>query len=278
MELAHILGLVARVALFVVNHSAGKDSQAMYLTLRELVPEEQLLVVHAELPGVEWDGTIDHIKATIGNVPLIVCTNENKTFLDMVEARKMWPSPKNRQCTSDLKRGPIERTIRQYLKANPRFGGLVVNCMGMRAEESPGRSKLQPFKYHERNSVAGREWYDWLPIHHLRKDQVFEIIASAGQEPHWAYKAGMTRLSCCFCIMASQEDLRTAARLNVDLYRRYVQTERRIGHTMNMAGKSLEEVTGIYIDSYAELVPEGTTQIVVDPIGDWLNSVVEEAA
>jgi len=260
-----ILGLVARGALFVVNHSAGKDSQAMFIKLRMFVPQEQLVVIHAELPGVEWEGTLEHIRDTIGEVPLLVCRNENKTFLDMVEHRQMWPSPKNRQCTSDLKRGPIERTIRRYLKDNPRFGGLVVNCMGMRAEESPGRSKLQPFKYHERNSVAGREWYDWLPIHDMSRDEVFALIESVGEKPHWAYEAGMTRLSCCFCIMSSQEDLKTAARLNPDLYRTYVQTERRIGHTMNMAGRTLEEVTGVYIDP------------MPDPFQDFFDAVARAA-
>jgi DNA sulfur modification protein DndC len=75
-----------------------------------------------------------------------VIAHPSKTFFDMVEHRGMFPSPSTRQCTSDLKRGPIEREIRRYLKAHPEFGGLVVNCMGMRAEESPGRSKLQTFK------------------------------------------------------------------------------------------------------------------------------------
>jgi DNA sulfur modification protein DndC len=35
---ASILNLIARGALFVCNSSGGKDSQAMFLTLRELVP------------------------------------------------------------------------------------------------------------------------------------------------------------------------------------------------------------------------------------------------
>src|SRR5277367_6764995 len=125
--------LIAREALFVFNHSAGKDSQAMTAVLRTLVPPAQCLVIHADLGEVEWDGNVDHIKATIGKLPLIVCRNDNKTLLEMVERRGMWPSPSQRQCTSDLKRGPIEREIRRHLKAHPEFGGLVVSCMGIRA-------------------------------------------------------------------------------------------------------------------------------------------------
>jgi DNA sulfur modification protein DndC len=239
-----IPALIARGALFVVNHSAGKDSQAMLIQLRRIVPQEQLLLVHADLGEVEWAGNVEHIRETAPDLPLVIA-RARRGLLQMVEERGMFPSPQQRQCTSDLKRGPIEREVRRYLKANPRFGGLVVNCMGMRAEESTSRAKLVTFKLNAKNSVAGREWYDWCPIHHLTKVEVFAEIERAGEEPHWAYKAGMTRLSCCFCIMASKADLTTAARLNPELYARYVALEKRIGHTMSMERRPLEEVTGI---------------------------------
>lgn len=242
-----IATLIDRGALFVVNHSAGKNSQAMLIVLRRYVPAAQLLVIHADLDEVEWDGNVEHIEAAIDGLPLIVCRNENKTFLSMVEDRGMWPSAGQRQCTSDLKRGPIEREIRRYLKSHPEFGGLVVNCMGIRAAESPARAKQTPFRFNERNSINGREWYDWLPIFAMSTCDVFREIAGAGQEPHPAYPAGMTRLSCVFCIMASRADLLTAASLKPDLYARYVEIERRIGHTLSMDGRPLEEVTGIYL-------------------------------
>lgn len=243
-----LASLVARNALFVVNHSAGKDSQAMLLYLREIgIPEDQMLIVHADLGEVEWDGVLDHIHATAGNIPIITARSKT-SFFAMVERRGMFPSPANRQCTSDLKRGPIEREVRRYLKANPHFGGLVVNCMGMRAEESAARAKKAAgFRYSVRNSKAGREWYDWLPIHALTERDVFRLIREAGQEPHWAYAAGMSRLSCVFCIMASEADLRTAARLMPDLYRRYVHAEQRHGHTLSMSRRSLEQITGVAI-------------------------------
>lgn len=240
--------LIARGALFVCNHSGGKDSQAMFLKLRERVPGGQLLVIHSHLPEVEWPGTLEHIRHTIGGTPLIV-TQASKTLLGMVEARGMFPSPQQRQCTSDLKRGPIEREIRRHLKQHPEYGGLIVNCMGLRAEESANRARRAPFTFSARNSKAGREWYDWLPVQDMTTAEVFALIRAKGQTPHWAYAAGMSRLSCCFCIMASAADLTTAARLQPDLYRRYVELERRIGQTMLMPVKgqrrSLEDVTGI---------------------------------
>lgn len=235
--------LITRGALFVVNHSGGKDSQAMFDYVRRLVPASQILVVHAELPGVEWDGVLDHIRATTPGFDVVTC-RARRTLLEMVAERGMFPSPEYRQCTSDLKRDPIEKVIRHTGRK------LIVNCMGLRAEESPNRRKQQPWKLSKRNSKAGREWYDWLPIHSWTVDQVFAAIAAAGQVPHWAYAAGMSRLSCCFCIMASRQDLTTAARLNPALYRAYVELERSTGQVMLMPSKTkgrqtLEEVTGI---------------------------------
>lgn len=239
----NIQELIARGALFVVNHSGGKDSQAMFDYVRELVPAPQIMLVHAELPGVEWEGVIDHIRATTQGFELVT-VRAGKTLLEMIAARGMFPSPSYRQCTSDLKRDPINKAIRATGRK------LIVNCMGLRAEESSNRKKQSPFKLNARNSKAGREWYDWLPIHQWTVGQVFARIAAAGQVAHWAYAAGMTRLSCCFCIMASKADLTTAARLNPRLYRTYVDLERSTGQVMLMPSKSkgrltLEQVTGI---------------------------------
>lgn len=243
MNRAQLQELVARGALFVANHSGGKDSQAMFDYLRKLVPAEQIMLIHAELPGVEWEGVVDHIKATTQGFELVT-VRAAKTLLEMIEARGMFPSPSYRQCTSDLKRDPINKAIRRTGRK------LIVNCMGLRAQESASRKKQSPFKLNARNSKAGREWYDWLPIHDWTVDQVFARIAAAGEVPHWAYAAGMTRLSCCFCIMASKADLTTAARLNPGLYRTYVDLERSTGQVMLMPSKTkgrmtLEQVTGI---------------------------------
>lgn len=246
---ADAMQLVQRGALVVVNHSGGKDSQAMLLKIRALVPAEQILVVHAHLPEVEWAGTEEHARYSAGELPFVV-TRSRKTFFEMVNHRGNWPSPQLRQCTSDLKRGPIERAVRQWVKAH-NLPGLVLNCMGMRAEESSKRAKLQPLKQRPDKATASgaiREWWDWLPIHHYTVGEVFGDIEAAGQVPHWAYGKGMSRLSCCFCIMASAGDLRVAATENPGLYARYVETEKRLGKTVFMRGKApvgLEEVTGI---------------------------------
>ena len=242
--------LIERGALVAVNHSGGKDSQCMTILLSRVIPHEQLLVVHAPLGEVEWPGTIAHIERTIPpDVPLVLApVASGKTLLERIEERGMFPSSAARWCTSDFKRTPIERELRRYLKAHPRFGGRIVSAMGMRAAESPARSTLAPWRRSDRNSRAGREWFDWLPIHGFGKADVFRIIRDAGLSPHWAYAAGMSRLSCSFCILASLPDLRRAAERRPGLYREYVALERRIGHTLSPTRVPLPELTGVPVE------------------------------
>ena len=244
-------------ALVAISHSGGKDSQTMTILLSRIVPRDQLVAVHAPLEGVEWPGTIEHVKATLpAGVPLILAhVTSGKTLLDRIEERRRFPAPGVRFCTSDMKRGPIERELRRHLKANPRFGGRIVSAMGMRAEESTARARKTPWKLNERNSRAGRTWFDWLPVHDLTEGQVLDVIRDAGQAPHPAYAMGMSRLSCVFCIMASRADLRTAARLQPQLYQRYVALERRIGHTLSPSGVPLPELTGIPVTTDAARRP-----------------------
>ncbi len=242
--------LIAERALFVVNHSGGKDSQATFIRLLKIIPRELLLVVHASLGEVEWEGALElaQKQAEDAGVPFIVA-RAGKTFLEMVEHRfkvrpgpnsPCWPSASNRQCTSDLKRDPIAREVRRYAKA--RGFTTIVSCLGIRAQESAGRAKQHAFRRNERGCAAGRTWYEWLPIHQLTTADVFATISEAGQEPHWAYTRGNERLSCVFCIMGSARDLANGARHRPDLLTKYVEIEKRTGYTMHMSRRSLLEI------------------------------------
>ncbi|WP_282267749.1 phosphoadenosine phosphosulfate reductase family protein [Stenotrophomonas sp. PS02298] len=248
--LPSIDGLVAAGALFVANHSGGKDSQAMLIRLLEIVPRSQILVVHASLGEAEWDGALEHaqVQAEAARLPFVVA-HAVKTFFGMVEHRfkvrpgpnsSCWPSASNRQCTSDLKRGPIEREIRRY--AGEHGFTKIVTCLGIRAAESPGRAKRAEMSWSARNSLAGRSWYEWLPIHGMTTPEVFATIKAAGQEPHWAYAAGNERLSCVFCIMGSPRDLANGARHRPELLAKYLEMEQRTGYTMHQSRKPLDEL------------------------------------
>lgn len=245
LEPAKIDELVKAGAMFYVSHSAGKDSQAMYALLAQRVPHAQICVVHADLGKVEWTGVQEHIRATICH-PLHV-VRANKTFFEMVRHRfrtrpdaPSWPSSATRQCTSDLKRAPIHKFIRADMKA--RGLTLALNCTGIRAEESPSRAKKEPLKLNTTLSlnertlksgkvIPGRTVYEYMPIHHLTEPEVFRVIADAQQRPFWAYKNNR-RLSCVFCIMGCENDLRHGAEQRPDLYREYLDLEDETGWTM----------------------------------------------
>lgn len=246
--------LIEQNALFVVNHSGGKDSQAMMIKLlADGVPASQMVVIHASLGEIEWPGALEHAQqqAASAGAPFIVA-RAVKSFFDMVEHRfnvrpsaPSFPSAANRQCTSDLKRGPIEREIRGYAKA--RGYTLIVSCSGIRAAESATRAKQDPFKLHAGQSIAGRTWYNAAPIFTLSTAEVFAMIKAAGQAPHSAYAQGNERLSCMFCIMGSKNDLVNAAKRNPELYAKYVALEAKTGYSMHMSRKTLTEITGIKV-------------------------------
>ncbi|WP_246874363.1 phosphoadenosine phosphosulfate reductase family protein [Pantoea ananatis] len=234
-------------ALFVSNHSGGKDSQAMLIKLLAVIPRDQLLVVHASLGEMEWPGAMELARdqASSAGLPFIVATAA-KNLLDMVSWRfqtrpevPSWPSPSTRQCTSDLKRGPIQREVRRYARQNG--FRTIVNCLGLRAEESTGRSRRKVFsKMGISNSV--NTWFEWLPIHSLSTAAVFTEIETAAQKPHYAYSLGNERLSCVFCIMGSRNDLKNGASENPLLLKKYADMESLTGYSMHVSRIPLVEL------------------------------------
>jgi 3'-phosphoadenosine 5'-phosphosulfate sulfotransferase (PAPS reductase)/FAD synthetase len=145
----------------------------------------------------------------------------------------LWPSNKQRYCTSDHKRGPILRAITK-LGAEKRHLGRplrILQCIGLRADESPARSKLAPFERNARASNSLRAVDDWLPIHAWTASQVWARIKASGVRHHYAYDLGMPRLSCVFCIFAPEAALLLAGKHNPELLAEYVAVEERIGHT-----------------------------------------------
>lgn len=248
-----IQDLIGRGAIFYVSHSGGKDSQAMYIhLLANGIPNDQVVVVHADLGEIEWTGVHAHIVDTVAHEVNVV--HASKTFFEMVERRyenrpevPCWPSSATRQCTSDLKRGPIHKFIRHDMKARESL--LSVNCTGIRAAESNARAKKNPFTLSKTLSKAGREVYEWMPIFDWSTEKVFASIAQAGQEPFWAYEKN-ERLSCVFCIMGCKNDLRHGAEHRPELFSKYVEIEKRTGWTM-FQGQTLEEKTGITVNELA---------------------------
>ncbi len=232
--------------LILVSSSAGKDSQAMLDLVARMAKDQGVLdrvhVVHAELEE-EWAGTKELVKEQADHygVPTHYTKRLQGSLLDQVEKRGMWPGvgPKQRYCTSDHKRGPINRVITRLAdEARERIGRKqirVLSCQGLRADESRSRAKRinqrGSFFKDEMGSSGRKDVWIWYPIHDMNTEQVWQMVKDSGVRHHWAYDAGMPRLSCCFCIFAPKAALVKAGQLNPELLNRYVEVEKKIGHT-----------------------------------------------
>jgi len=222
----------------VLNSSAGKDSQAMLDVVVEhavrAAVKQRLVVVHADLGRMEWAGVRELAEEHARHYGLRfeVVKRAQGDLLSHVRRRGRWPSSQQRYCTSDHKRNQVYTLLTRLTAELSHLGRQIriLQCLGLRADESPARAKKAAFK-HDTAASNGRRQVDlWLPIHSWREQQVWWRILQAGTRVHPAYDQGMPRLSCCFCVLASRDALRTAARLNPELLQEYLQVEVEIGH------------------------------------------------
>ncbi len=238
--------------VILVNSSAGKDSQSMLDEVVRLcdaagVPRSRITVVHACLGRVEWSGVPEIAENQAAHYGLRFETVRRRQgdLLQMVERRGMWPDAARRYCTSALKRGQVKRLmtglvaevnarrLTPWSKPLKRLGlrrVRVLNCMGMRAQESPRRARKPAFRHDEKASNGRRHVDEWLPIHRWSEDEVWARIEASGVPYHPVYDEGMPRLSCSFCVLASRSALVRAAQLRPDLAREYELLEAKIGH------------------------------------------------
>lgn len=249
-EVKHLIARLDGSVAFVINHSGGKDSTRMLGFVRECFPNSPTFAVMADT-GFEHQRPIsaeDFARSRCADfdVPLTVVRNSRRTYLQMVEQRGKFPSAQYRQCTSDLKRGPIEK----YIRTLP--FRLIFNCIGIRAEESPPRSKLQPLTPNSSLTTRSRAVYNWFPI--------FEEILSDVLEWHWRtgaplhpvyvpsfHRNGQTggylrRLSCRLCIFSTDADLLAIRQHDPEAFQAVAELEQKTGFTMRSTG-SLVQIT-----------------------------------
>jgi 3'-phosphoadenosine 5'-phosphosulfate sulfotransferase (PAPS reductase)/FAD synthetase len=223
----------------VINTSAGKDSQTMMRVVVNLAtacgfPIERIVAVHADLGDVEWKGTRELAEAQAKHHGLrFIAVHREQGLLDQIEARGMFPDSKNRYCTSDHKRDQIAKVFTALVNESGISGRPVriLNCMGMRAQESPARAKLKVFETNKRVTNGKRHVDNWLPIHNWTEEEVWRDIRESGVPHHPAYDLGLPRLSCVFCVFAPKHALAIAGKHNPELLDRYAEMEKRIGHT-----------------------------------------------
>lgn len=229
----------------IINTSSGKDSQTILHYVADQAraegyPASQIVCAHADLGRMEWPGTVELAKQQADHYGyrLWKMARPQGDLLTHIEQRGMWPSSQARYCTSDHKRAQIRKLMTELVELKWRFTWKysgkkvrILNVMGMRAEESPARSKLKPFS-HDASASNGKRHIDtWLPIHDWKIGDVWTDIKMSGVPYHKAYDLGMPRLSCVFCIFSPPAALMIAGRNNPELLSEYVAAEKRMGHT-----------------------------------------------
>jgi len=249
--------------VILVNISGGKDSQA---ALDETVRaadaagvRDRIVTVFCDLGDEdEWPGTrelaaehAEHYGLRHEVVRREITTpggeRVQQSLSDHIEQRGKWPDAARRYCTSDLKRAPVHRLMTR-LAAEQRAAGTtsrrvrILNVLGLRAQESAKRALMTPFSRDDRATNQTVRLVDqWLPIHSWTAGHVWARITQAGTRPHPVYAAGMPRLSCRFCVLASRSALVLAARLDPDGAERRAQMEERMGHTFRY-GLSMRDI------------------------------------
>lgn len=259
--------------LIIANISGGKDSQTM---LRHLVSKcteagviDRLVCIFADLgEDDEWPGTAElaAYHAAFYELRFITVrkhnteTGEPESLLEYITRHGDWPDIDNRFCTSDMKRGPVSKGT--TMLCNEIRGGAwskkndrqirVLNCIGLRAEESPARAKKPVLEVDKKQTGKGMAKHvdTWHPILDMTEKQVWADIKLSGVKYHPIYDLGMKRLSCMFCVLAGKSSVARAAQLNPEgAWKRALLEEKfgrpfsRFGFTMLDAIEMAEEAT-----------------------------------
>jgi 3'-phosphoadenosine 5'-phosphosulfate sulfotransferase (PAPS reductase)/FAD synthetase len=228
----------------VVSNSGGKDSEAALDETVRLADEagvrDRIVVLHIDLGRtpqghpVEWPGTLELARkqAEFYGLPFEVRRSAKwPSLLHRIRARGQFPSFLNRFCTSDMKRGVSHRFITEQVDALgiTHRPARITLVMGFRAEESRARAKRPAVDLDQRASSGRRTVTLWYPVLRWSTAEVWQRIRERELPYHWAYDAGMSRLSCSLCVLASTSDLTCAARLRPELAREYADLEAEMG-------------------------------------------------
>ena len=244
-EISSALEAGAAVAIGV---SGGKDSAATALATIDYLEDAghrgPRVLIHSDFGRVEWRQSLpacERLAVRLG-LELMVVRRETGDLVDRWRLRwannvrryaelscvKLilpWSTASMRFCTSELKTSIICRALVQ------RFPGqIILSATGIRRQESPNCAKAPVAKQQPKLASTSRrtQGLDWHPILDWTTQQVFAYLEEKEIPLHEAYtRYGSSRVSCCFCILSSQNDLAAAARSaeNQAVYRDLVGLE-----------------------------------------------------
>lgn len=235
-----IQACLAAGAVVAVGISGGKDSQAAAIAvsdhLNSIGHTGPRVLVHSDLGLIEWQASLpacEELAVQLGWELIVVRRKAGGLLerwakrwddnvaryanLECIKIISPFSSPSLRFCTSELKTDVIASALRKRFPTQD-----IISVAGIRAEESVARSRMPIASRHVKLTRRKAQGWSWHPILTATKEQVLSAISARGMELHPAYTLyGMSRVSCCYCIMSSNADLRaaTAAEETHDVYR-----------------------------------------------------------
>ena len=226
--------------------SGGKDSQALAYRVFEHLDQIGFagprVLVHSDLGRVEWRDSMpvcERVALRLG-AELIVVRRQAGDMMDRWLSRWQgnvhryralscvklilpWSTAQSRFCTSELKAAPIASALRKRFPT-----GTLVTAIGLRRDESRARALAPIWRPDNRTTRVRGAGLAWHPLSAWSRQEVIDYIRLRGDVLHEAYRIyGSTRVSCSFCILASEHDLRAATRCeaNAAIYREMVELE-----------------------------------------------------
>jgi len=225
-----VKALLDNNSVVAIGVSGGKDSQACAVAVNAYLDSVghtgTRILVHSDLGRIEWKDSLkvcQELAAHLGLELMIVHRNAGDMMdrwlgrwnanltryreLSCVKVILPWSTPSMRFCTSELKVDVITAALKK------RFPGQdIVNVAGIRREESDARKKMPVSSIQAKLKRKGSIGITWNAIIEWALADVLASIAQAGLRLHEAYtKYLASRVSCAYCIMSAEGDLRAAA-------------------------------------------------------------------
>lgn len=230
----------------IASLSGGKDSACMILLVNKFLTAihytGEKIICHADLGEIEHIESMQEVERVARFVgwKLKIVRREKGGLLERFSQRwqdncRRWanlqcvnlispfPSANGRYCTSELKIAPItQAAVKLFPKA------LILNLIGLRAEESAKRAKNPISKPNNKLSRAdGTRGRDWFPILDTKIETVWLTHHNEKFPRHPQYDRGNQRVSCAYCFLASKNDWEKGAAVpsNQNSYRHIVELE-----------------------------------------------------
>jgi 3'-phosphoadenosine 5'-phosphosulfate sulfotransferase (PAPS reductase)/FAD synthetase len=242
----YIINALINSTPLIAGSSGGKDSTVMILLLDKFLKAidyiGEKIICHADLGEIEHAESIQEVRRLANFVgwKLKIVRREKGGLLERYTQRwqdncKRWanlecvnlispfPQASSPFCRSETKVAPITQAA---VKLFP--GTLILNVIGLRAEESAKRAKNPVSKPNDKLSrTDGTHGRDWFPILHTSLETVWLTHHKANFPRHPQYDRGNERISCAYCFLASKNDWQAGATVptNHNSYRHIAELE-----------------------------------------------------